>query len=94
MEVHADQMAANLDRTHVLIVSEAVMMGLAPVLGRDRANDLVYELCHRAGSESTPLSELLQQNEEISSQLSADKIKQLTDPAGYLGLAGAMVDRV
>jgi hypothetical protein len=45
-------------------------------------------------SESTPLYELLQQNEEISSQLNADKIKQLTDPAGYLGLAGVMVDRV
>jgi 3-carboxy-cis,cis-muconate cycloisomerase len=94
MEVHADQMAANLDLTHGLIVSEAVMMGLAPALGRDRAHDLVYELCHRAGSESTPLSELLQQNKEISSLLSADKIKQLTDPAGYLGLAGVMVDRV
>jgi 3-carboxy-cis,cis-muconate cycloisomerase len=94
MEVHADQMAANLDLTHGLIVSEAVMMGLAPALGRDRAHDLVYELCRRAGSESTPLSELLQQNKEISSQLSADKIKQLTDPAGYLGLAGVMVDRV
>jgi 3-carboxy-cis,cis-muconate cycloisomerase len=94
LEVHADQMAANLDLTHGLIVSEAVMMGLAPALGRDRAHDLVYELCHRAGSESTPLSELLRQNKEISSQLNADKIKQLTDPAGYLGLAGVMVDRV
>jgi 3-carboxy-cis,cis-muconate cycloisomerase len=94
MEVHADQMAANLDLTHGLIVSEAVMMGLAPALGRDRAHDLVYELCHRAGSECTPLSDLLQQTKEIADQLSAHKIKQLTDPAGYLGLAGVMVDRV
>jgi 3-carboxy-cis,cis-muconate cycloisomerase len=94
MEVHADQMAANLDLTHGLIVSEAVMMGLAPALGRDRAHDLVYELSHRAGSENTPLSYLLQQNKEVSDQLSADKIKRLTDPAGYLGLAGVMVDRV
>jgi 3-carboxy-cis,cis-muconate cycloisomerase len=94
MEVHADQMAANLDLTHGLIVSEAVMMGLAPTLGRDRAHDLVYELCHRVGSESTPLSELLLRNKEISSQLSADKINQLTDPTRYLGLAGVMVDRV
>jgi 3-carboxy-cis,cis-muconate cycloisomerase len=69
--VHADQMAANLDRTHGLIVSEAVMMGLAPALGRDRAHDLVYELCHRAGSDSTPLSELLRRNKEISSRLRA-----------------------
>jgi 3-carboxy-cis,cis-muconate cycloisomerase len=94
MEVHANQMAANLDLTQGLIVAEAVMMGLAPALGRDRAHDLVYELCHKAGSEGTPLSDLLQQNKEISNQLSTDKIKQLTDPAGYLGLAGVMVDRV
>jgi 3-carboxy-cis,cis-muconate cycloisomerase len=94
MEVHVDQMAANLDLTHGLIVSEAVMMGLAPALGRDRAHDLVYELCHRAGSERTPLADLLQQNKEIAGHLSADKIKKLTDPAGYLGLAGIMVDRV
>jgi 3-carboxy-cis,cis-muconate cycloisomerase len=94
MEVHADAMAANLNLTHGLIVSEAVMMGLAPHLGRDRAHDLVYELCHKTGNEGTPLSDLLQQNAEIAGQLSADKIRQLTDPAGYLGVAGAMVDRV
>ena len=52
------------------------------------------ELCHRAGSERTPLAELLQRNKEIAGQLSADKIRRLTDPAGYLGLAGVMVDRV
>jgi 3-carboxy-cis,cis-muconate cycloisomerase len=94
LEVHADGMKKNLDLTHGLIVSEAVMMGLAPKLGRDRAHDLVYELCHKTGNEGTPLSDLLQQNKEISSQLGADEIKKLTDPTGYLGVAGTMVDRV
>src|SRR5277367_5547267 len=94
LEVHADRMAANLEATHGLIVSEAVMMGLAPALGRDRAHDLVYELCHRAGAERTPLSDLLLQTGEIAEQLSTDKIKQLADPAGYLGLAGVMTDKV
>src|ERR1700677_3002982 len=65
LEIHADGMRKNLDLTNGRIVSEAVMMGLAPKLGRDRAHDLVYELCHRAGSESTPLSELLRRNKEI-----------------------------
>jgi 3-carboxy-cis,cis-muconate cycloisomerase len=94
LEVHADGMKKNLDLTHGLIVAEAVMMGLAPKLGRDRAHDLVYELCHKAGNEGTPLSVLLQQNKETSSQLGADEIKKLTDPSGYLGVAGTMVDRV
>jgi 3-carboxy-cis,cis-muconate cycloisomerase len=94
LEVHADGMKKNLDLTHGLIVSEAVMMGLAPKLGRDRAHDLVYEMVHKTGNEGMPLSDLLQQNKEISSQLGADEVKKLTDPAGYLGVAGAMVDRV
>jgi 3-carboxy-cis,cis-muconate cycloisomerase len=94
LEVHVDGMKKNLDLTHGLIVAEAVMMGLAPKLGRDRAHDLVYELCHKAGNEGTPLADLLQQNKEISSQLGADEIKKLSDPTGYLGVAGTMVDRV
>ena len=94
VEVHADGMRKNLDLTNGRIVSEAVMMGLAPKLGRDRAHDLVYELVHKPGNEETPLSDLLRQDTEVSSWLGADEIQKLTDPAGYLGLAGAMVDRV
>jgi 3-carboxy-cis,cis-muconate cycloisomerase len=59
LEVHADRMAANLDLTHGLIVSEAVMMGLAPTLGRDRAHDLVYAVCRQALEQERPLAELL-----------------------------------
>jgi hypothetical protein len=36
---------ANLDLSRGLIVSEAVMMGLAPYLGRERSPDLVYDIC-------------------------------------------------
>jgi hypothetical protein len=35
-------MRANLDVTRGLIVSEAVMMGLAPKMGRDKAHDVLY----------------------------------------------------
>src|SRR5205814_1207241 len=41
LEVDAKRMRANLDSTKGLVVSEAVMMGLAPYLGRGRAHDLV-----------------------------------------------------
>ena len=37
-------MRENLDATGGLIASEAVMMALAPHLGRDRAHDLVSEI--------------------------------------------------
>ncbi len=45
LEVDAKRMRANLDITHGTIVSEAVMMGLGPHLGRQRAHDLVYDIC-------------------------------------------------
>jgi 3-carboxy-cis,cis-muconate cycloisomerase len=94
LEVHADRMAANLDLTHGLIVSEAVTMGLAPTLGRDRAHDLVYAVCRQALEQERPLAELLNQQKEVKAHLSEEEIEHLTDPAAYLGLASAMVDRV
>src|SRR6202140_1504300 len=44
LQVDEKKMRANLDLTKGLIVSEAVMMGLGPYLGRQYANDLVYDI--------------------------------------------------
>src|SRR5437868_6624579 len=46
--VDESRMRANLDLTQGLIVAEAVMMGLAPQLGRQQAHDVVYEACREA----------------------------------------------
>jgi 3-carboxy-cis,cis-muconate cycloisomerase len=94
LEVHPDRMAANLGATHGLIVSEAVMMGLAPMLGRDEAHDLVYDLCRKALVQNRPLADLLAEQPAVTAHLSREQIKTLTDPANYLGLAGTMTDRV
>ncbi|HEY5309231.1 MAG TPA: 3-carboxy-cis,cis-muconate cycloisomerase, partial [Casimicrobiaceae bacterium] len=48
LEVNVERMRANLDMTNGLVVSEAVMMGLAPYLGREHAHDLVYDICRVA----------------------------------------------
>ncbi|MFZ0842222.1 MAG: adenylosuccinate lyase family protein, partial [Xanthobacteraceae bacterium] len=94
LQVDAAQMRANLDITHGTIVSEAVMMGLGPYLGRQRAHDLVYDICREATTSRTPLVELLARNPEISKHLSRAELERMVDPAHYLGLAGEMVDRV
>ena len=47
LQVDPARMRANLDLTSGLIVSEAVMMGLGPALGRQRAHDLVYDICRK-----------------------------------------------
>jgi 3-carboxy-cis,cis-muconate cycloisomerase len=94
LQVDEKKMRANLDITNGLIVSEAVMMELGKYLGRQRAHDLVYDICREAVRSARPLSDLLAENAEIAPHLDRAAVARLCDPANYLGQAGAMVDRV
>jgi 3-carboxy-cis,cis-muconate cycloisomerase len=88
------QMAKNLDLSRGLIVAEAVMMGLAPQIGRQKAHDVVYDACRRANEQHITLAEALLSDEAISSRIDRATIERLTSPGNYLGLAPQMVDRV
>ena len=94
LQVNVDRMAHNLTITKGLIVSEAVMMALGPKLGRQRAHDLVYDYCRKAVEQDVMLLDVLVQDEQIISVCSKEELEKLCDPANYLGLSGAMVDRV
>jgi 3-carboxy-cis,cis-muconate cycloisomerase len=94
LQVDEKKMRANLDLTKGLIVSEAVMMGLGPYLGRQYAHDLVYDICRKVVATGRPLVDLLAENTEITKHLDRSALTKLCDPANYLGEAGAMVDRV
>jgi 3-carboxy-cis,cis-muconate cycloisomerase len=94
LEVDADRMRANLEMTNGLVVSEAVMMGLGPHMGRERAHDVVYDICREAIRSQRPLLDLLCEHAEISKHLDRAALAKLCDPANYLGQSGVMVDRV
>ncbi|MGQ9371614.1 class-II fumarase/aspartase family protein [Azospirillum sp. ST 5-10] len=94
LEVDERRMAANLALTDGLIAAEAVMMGLAPQLGRGRAHDLVYEACRKARAGRRTLHAVLAEDAEVVERLGADRLARLTDPANYLGAAREMVDRL
>jgi 3-carboxy-cis,cis-muconate cycloisomerase len=93
LTVDSARMARNLDMTAGLIVAEAVMMGLAPKLGRQVAHDVVYDACRAAAEGKTPLLELLAANPQVSPHFTRPELERLLDPRNYLGSAGAMVDR-
>ncbi|MFJ9994150.1 adenylosuccinate lyase family protein [Pseudomonas putida] len=93
LEVRTERMRQNLDMTRGLIVAEAVMMGLAPELGRQVAHDVVYAACRVANDENVSLLDALLRDAEISARLPRAELERLTDPANYLGLAPQMVDR-
>jgi 3-carboxy-cis,cis-muconate cycloisomerase len=57
--VDESRMRRNLDLTQGLIVAEAVMMGLAPHLGRQNAHDTVYAACREALGQGRSLFEVL-----------------------------------
>jgi 3-carboxy-cis,cis-muconate cycloisomerase len=94
LEVDADAMRRNIDLTHGLVMSEAVMMGLGPYIGREYAHDLVYDICRKAQAEGRPLLDLLDEEPTITKHLDREALATLCDPANYLGQSGVMVDRV
>lgn len=87
-------MAKNLDMTKGLIVAEAVMMGLAPHIGRQDAHDVVYDACRIVNEKGGRLADVLNAMPSVSSRLDPKLIERLTDPANYLGMAPQMVDQV
>jgi len=90
LEVRADAMGTVLDTTQGLIVAEAVMMGLAPHLGRQVAHDVVYDACREALNQNTMLLDALLADNRVSDVLSEDQLKDLVNPANYVGAAPAM----
>lgn len=94
MVVDATRMRRNLDLTGGLVVAEAVMMGLAPVLGRGEAHHVVQHACDLALAEKLPLAEALSRDPAVAQHLDRAEIERLVDPARYLGSAGLFVDRI
>lgn len=94
LDVRAVQMQANLDRTVGLIGAEAIMMALAPKLGRQRAHDVVAEAAALAQEQGRGLAEALGEHRDVRAVLSEDEVGGLLDPRSQLGSSQAMIDRV
>ena len=93
LEVDTQRMRQNLDSTGGLIVAEAVMMGLAPALGRNEAHDVVYAACRIALEQKRTLADVLKANSEVTRLVSLDQIDAMCEPTNYLGSAAQMVDK-
>ncbi|KUL88499.1 hypothetical protein ZTR_05385 [Talaromyces verruculosus] len=94
LAVNTKQMLDNLHSTRGLIVAEAVMMGMAPYVGRQTAHDIVYEACRNSIEQDKSLLDCLLLKEEVTSKMSTEKLEALCNPENYLGAAPKMVDDV
>ena len=94
MTIDAARMRRNLDLGGGLIMAEAVSTGLAPVVGRAAAHHALQRVSDRAIAEGKTIAQTLRDDVEVRAHLNDEQIDRLTDPAAYLGSAGAFVDRV
>lgn len=92
--VRPDAMQANLARTQGLIAAEAVMMVLAPRVGRHHAHEMVGAACAHAIASGLTLAESLARDPDVTAHLAPHEIEAAADPALYVGLSGREVDRV
>lgn len=94
LSVDADRMRRNLELTHGLVMAEAVMMALAPVLGRGPAHAVVEAACRTALAEGASLKDVLGRDAELVEKVGRADFAELFEPANYLGVAGRLVERV
>lgn len=94
LEVNTATMQKNLDTTHGLVMAEALMMALAPKIGRMTAHHLVEKICQQAIKEQRHLLEVAQDTPEIVQQFDPKQLKKIFEPANYLGNIHEQIDKV
>lgn len=94
IDIAPKKLQENIEMTHGLIMAEAVMMGLAPYLGREQAHNLVYAACRKAVEQKRLLIDVLAEMPEIQKHVKRSEIEKWLDPANYLGCTGEFIDRV
>jgi adenylosuccinate lyase len=92
--VKPENMRRNLDRAGGVVLSEAVMMALAPTLGRGQAHELVRRLHRECLKRGVPFQDAVRRDPEIRARLSPRRIEAALDYRSSLGLSGPFVDRI
>ncbi|MDU7465623.1 MAG: hypothetical protein E7K77_06585 [Veillonella parvula] len=76
------------------MMSECIMMHLAPRLGRMTAHSIVYRTCMKAYEEEAQMKDALMAEPEVTEAFTEAEIDYMLDPHNYLGLAVQFADRV
>ncbi|MGP8298044.1 3-carboxy-cis,cis-muconate cycloisomerase [Streptomyces inhibens] len=97
LRVHPHRMRHNLDATGGLVVTERLVAALTALTGRGEARRILDAASRRTVEEGIELSEALRtarhRDTTLEAALPEARLRQLLDPAGHMGSAGALVDR-
>ncbi len=94
LEVKPENMIKNLNLTQGFVCAEAVMMALSEKIGREKAHDLIYNICHQPDAKTSHFFDLLKANQTVTQHLKPNEIKRLLNPKHYTGLAATMVEKI
>lgn len=94
MLVYEKHMERNLFAQKGLMMSECVMMHLAPRLGRMTAHEVVYKSCMEAYEKEIPLKDVLMKTREVVEAFSEEEVDAMLNPKAYVGLAPVFAERV
>lgn len=94
LEVDTARMRTNLDASGGFVLSEPIMLALAPRLGRDAAHTLIYELSIQARERGIGLIAAVRAEPAVASAFSESELARLLDYAAHTGQCAAMVDQV
>ena len=67
-------------------MAENIMLALGNQMGRQKAHDVVYEAAQAASTSDRSFREILLEDPEVRSRLSANQIDDLMNPEKYTGL--------
>ncbi|MCD4851736.1 adenylosuccinate lyase family protein [Arthrobacter sp. AK01] len=90
LDIDEERMRANLEITHGLISSEAVMLSLGHVIGRQHAHDVVYESAQEAIRTGRQFGDVVRNDPAVTAHLGPEQIDELLDPLNHVGLCHDM----
>jgi 3-carboxy-cis,cis-muconate cycloisomerase len=93
LEVDPEKMRTDMDLTGGLVMSESVAAALAPSVGRADAQQLVEKAARRSVESGLRFREVLFELPQVRDGLGGEGLDAALDPAGYLGVAGELIDR-
>lgn len=94
LELNTYNMQRNIETTQGLIMAEAVMMALAPKIGRLNAHYLVEQACKQAVAEKRHLQDVVCEMEHVQQYFNREQLQQIFKPESYLGNIQEQIDAV
>ena len=94
LEVNSKNMQCNIACTNGLIMAEAVMMALAPKMGRLNAHHLVEKACKQAVAEQRHLYDVVSEVDEVQQYFNLEELRLIFKPESYLGNIQDQIDAV